>query len=441
MPTQKKIWVHNGLVQQYPTNFLNTVHGSQGCTTCHGGNDAASTRVAAHDATWEPIPGANKCAGCHADIVSTSAKSLHTNLGGYVKALKDRGFDITDATSLARFNQQCTKCHVANSGGQAACGFCHVAVPKTAGGGFLNGHNFRRTPDMERNCTACHGSRIKDEFFGLNNALIARNNLGEASVRPDVHLAQAQSINSVTGLPKGCVLCHSGTEMHGGGAPEPAGSGARYDVASKASCTNCHTAQGSNSLHTAGHLATMDCQVCHSQSYKNCFGCHTDTDVAATGLPFYRINEADPTLTARPAGSAPDALMTFRIGKNPLWQGAGDAAHRKFAVLRHAPGDRDVFRYPLAAPVEGLIPNMTAKPTWRYATPHNIQKVSLATPTFPAFDVGTCGNCHGAAYSQHWLTDPVSNSHGWISTTYQDDERSANSSVLQTVPLPMQAAP
>jgi thiosulfate/3-mercaptopyruvate sulfurtransferase len=443
VPAQKKIWVYNGLIEQYPGNYLTTIHGSLGCTICHGGDDTASTRAAAHSATWKSIPGPGICSACHAAIVTASASSLHTTLGGYVKILGGRGFDFTGgAESKARFDAQCTKCHVANSSTQPACGFCHVSVPQIAGGGFLNGHNYRKTPDMERNCTACHGSRVKDEFFGLNNALIGRNGLGLASLQPDVHFAQTQVLNS-SGFPKGCTFCHGGAEMHGQTAPAPAGSGDRFDVTGTPKCVDCHTSMvGANFLHSQGHLATMDCQICHAQAYKNCFGCHTDIDAGGTGLPFYRINEGDPTLAVRPEGSAPDALMTIRIGKNPRWIGTGDTENKKYAVLRHVPADKDVFRYPLAAPLDGLIPNMTARPMWKYATPHNIQRNSIgSTSVFASFNVVDCNNCHGNAYADHWLTDPIQDALGWLQPAYQADEQVANANVLQPAALPMVATP
>ncbi len=442
MPAQKKVWVYNGLIAQYPDNYLTTTHGGQACTTCHGGNDTASTRSAAHSGTWQSIPGSDKCSTCHGAIVTASANSLHTTLGGYVKALGDRGFDFNGPTQAERYDEQCTKCHVANTDGNAACGFCHVAVPVTAGGGFLNGHNYRKTPDMERNCTACHGSRVKDEFFGLNNALITRNGLAVAAVLPDVHFAQTQVVDNVTGLKKGCAFCHSGTEMHGGGAPAT-GTGGRYDVAGTPKCVDCHTAvTGTNTLHSSGHLATMDCQVCHAQPYKNCFGCHTDIDVGNTGLPFYKINEGDPTLATRAEGSAPDALMTFRIGKNPLWLGTGDTSNKKYGVLRHVPVDNDLFRYPLAGPVADLIPGMTAKPTWTYATPHNIQRnITGASSSYAAFNVSNCSNCHGAAYADHWLTDPVGDSKGWLQPAYQAADNAANATVIQPAAPPTVATP
>ena len=437
MPAQKKVWVFDGSIAQYPNSFLSTVHGLVDCTTCHGGNNLASTRTEAHDSTWQANPGADKCQGCHPTIAQTTANGLHVNLGGYVKVLGDRGFDFTEGTvSKARFDQQCTKCHVANAETKPACGFCHVSVPVTAGGGLLDGHNFRKTPDMDRNCTACHGSRVKDEFYGNNGPLTARNGLGYAAPLPDVHFAQTQELNA-DGYKKGCTFCHSEAEMHGQGAPAPTGSGDRYAVTSAPTCEGCHqNLVGANTLHSAGHMATLACQSCHSQPYKNCFGCHTDVDTTDTGLPFYRINEGDPTLAERSAVDAsatPDALMAFRIGKNPKWAGTGDTAHKKYGLLRHVPVDKDVFKYPSSDPVDGLIPNMAAQPTWKYATPHNIQ---LNPHSF------SCNSCHDATgYAENWLTDPLQNAQGWLQDAYKADEQAANTGVIMTAPPQMDAQP
>ena len=287
-------------------------------------------------------------------------------------------------------------------------------MPVVAGGGFLNGHNFRKTPDMERNCTACHGSRVKDEFFGLNQDLIDSNGtvytsaqLGTTGlIQPDVHFAKAQSINS-DGYKIGCTFCHSADEMHGTDAP----TGDRYSVTSGPLCEDCHTPAASL-YHSAGHLSGIACQACHAQPYKNCFGCHTNVDTADTGLPYYTINEG-----AQSASN--DALMTFKIGVNPNTSKTYD-----YAVLRHVPVDADTFSYlDSTTPVAGLIPNMTAAPTWKYASPHNIARV---TPI-----QSTCNNCHDmTGYLDFWLTDALADAEGWVPAAYASDEAVANSNVI-----------
>jgi thiosulfate/3-mercaptopyruvate sulfurtransferase len=231
---------------------------------------------------------------------------------------------------------------------------------------------------MDRNCTACHGSRVKDEFYGNNGPLTARNNLGYMAPLPDVHFAQTQVLNA-DGYKKGCTFCHTGAEMHGEGAPNPATSGDRYTVTLAPTCEGCHqNLVGADIMHTSGHLATLACQSCHAQPYKNCFGCHTDVDTADTGLPFYRINEG-------------------------------------------------------SDPVDGLIPNMTAQPTWKYATPHNIQ---LNPHAF------TCNSCHSATdYLDNWLSDSLLNSEGWLQDAFKADEEAANRGVIMMAPPLMNAQP
>jgi len=426
------VWVYDGTIDQFAyyefDDFPGSTHGSIGCTTCHGGDDTVDTRADAHSEidSWESIPDAGNCA-CHGAIVAESVNSLHTNLGGYMTILSDRGADVSVAGTLQdRFNEQCTRCHVANDDtGLTACGFCHISVPVTAGGGFLKGHNFRKTPDMERNCTACHGSRIKDEFFGLNQDLIDSNAVVYESsqldtingIQPDVHYALAQSVNA-DGYKVGCTLCHSGNEMHGAGAPIPAGNGDRYAVTSGPLCTDCHTPAGG--LHTAEHLSGLACQACHAQPYKNCFGCHTDVDTGGTDLPYYTINEGSPAGTN-------DALMTFRIGVNPNL-----SVPYNYAVLRHVPVDADTFKYAVSDSQDGLITDMTALPTWKYASPHNIVRNTPIT----AGGIAACSNCHAAGYSDFWLTDALLADEGWLPAEYEGDEDAANAAVEVDTPIP-----
>ncbi len=400
-------------------------HDMSGCTGCHGGVDGTDDRAAAH-AGMQRIPGAASCAGCHASIATSAAGSLHTTVSGYEAVLAARGFDFTaGSASAARYQKQCTRCHVANAADEAACGHCHLSVPNSAGGGLLKGHRALRTPDMANNCTACHGSRVKDEYFGLNQALLVRNRaalpadsfLQTATLAPDVHKTAGMD----------CAACHTGGEMHGNGVTAGID---RYGLSGTPECRTCHATLSTRTHHSEGHLGAMDCQVCHAQPYKSCFGCHTDVDGSSNA--FYKINENDPTRAARqgtattlPAG---DALMEFRVGRNPLY---GDPGQKEYSVLRHAPVDADVFRYTGANEQTGLIPSLTALPTWKHATPHSIARV---TPIQSA-----CDNCHAASYARFWLTDPVANAQGWVGAgaAAQQAERDANAGVLQAAPPAM----
>ena len=438
VPASKKFWVFDGSVEQYPSVFVNGNVHYRDCTDCHGGvdSDSANSRALAHaDEEFAGIATAESCSDCHRGIELFSADGLHTTLGGYHTVLEQRDFDMSDPVSAQRFGEQCTKCHTAALGSdgfeQTACGQCHVSVPVTAGGGLISGHAFNEIPSMDNNCTACHGSRVKDEYFGLNNALLERNKAaftasspwaGDYQLVPDVHKTWGYT----------CVDCHTtpeggdyfGDEMHGVGHPLP-GNGDRYNVDSAPRCLDCHDTSSfaSIAMHSDPHLESMECQVCHVQPYKNCFGCHTDVtvddpltpEVDEGGLPYYTINEASPAVSF-------DSLMTFRAGINPK---GGEEGRKPYAVLRHAPVDEDVFRYSGDNAVDGIL-SLNNQPTWKYATPHNIVRWTPIT--------ASCDNCHGEEYSRLWLTDPIADAQGWVGSDYAAGENAANTSV--TVPSP-----
>jgi hypothetical protein len=440
VPASKKFWIFDGSVAQYPGVLSgDSVHMGMSCTDCHAGTDEGTARATAHVGAFDPyaLATAASCQGCHSAEAALAAEGLHTTIGSYDFILAQRGFDQTDPISRERFEAQCTTCHTSNpaladAAGQTACGFCHVSVPATAGGGLLGGHAFMATPSMDNNCTACHGSRVKDEFYGQNNALLARNRAAMPASSPwaDAGYSLQPDVHRTAGLT--CEQCHAGAEMHGTGHPPP-GTGDRYHVTTAPACEDCHAGlTGSSAYHSGTHFSAMDCQVCHAQPYKNCFGCHTD--VTDTGVPFFRINQGDPTLADRraassdPASVPPDALMTFRVGDNPRF---GEAGQRQFSVLRHVPVDRDTFTYTGVNAVVGLIPdstsplvpNMGDSATWKHATPHTIVR---AAPIASA-----CTNCHDGAFNlvrdpRFWLTDPVADALGWIPPEYEADEQAAN---------------
>lgn len=414
--------------------FAATNHNIDNCTACHaGGNGATADRNAAH-AGMQKIPGGNTCNKCHSADVALAGTSLHVKPTGFMDVLEGRGFVFAAGTeSLDRFTKQCTKCHIHNAETpeQPACGHCHISVPNSAGGGLVGGHRMTRTPDTVSNCTACHGSRIKDEYFGQNQALFTRNLAATtvpadypfrgATLQPDVHKAKGM----------GCDACHYQAEMHGAGA----GPGIdRYGITGRTQCVSCHDNLTSSEFHSSRHVEAMSCHVCHSQPYKQCYGCHTQE--AATGA-YFVINENDPTRAARqgtattlPAG---DALITFRVGKNPKF---GEPGAPEYAVLRHVPIDAETFKYTKeGTPVDGLVPNLTGLPTWKYATPHNIQRVTKITTDLDGAGAGTaCDNCHGANYSSFWLTDAITDSFGWVPST-ATWENTANADVVQIAPV------
>jgi thiosulfate/3-mercaptopyruvate sulfurtransferase len=267
--------------------------------------------------------------------------SLHATLDGYTTALAARSSDEAWPAIMTAYDNHCASCH-------ASCGQCHVSRPTSAGGGLLEGHQFKATPPMNLTCTGCHGSRIENEYKG-------RNETEDGSNYPaDVHYNPGGMA---------CFACHSGDEMHG--SIETVDPAHRYDGEPMPACEDCHPTVGSddNPQHSENHLEDLACQVCHSVAYKNCYSCHVQ--LSEDGTPYFRTDESE---------------MAFAIGLNPI---QSDDRPWTYVVLRHVPIDRDSFSFY----GDDLLSNFDALPTWVYATPHNIQR---HTPQNES-----CGSCHG----------------------------------------------
>jgi thiosulfate/3-mercaptopyruvate sulfurtransferase len=262
VPTPKKLWIFDGHVAQYPSILLaGSVHAASECVDCHGGVDGTSDRASAH-AGMQRAPGAGQCGRCHETVAALAASSLHTAVGGMPPVLQERGVNMADGSvARVRFDKQCAKCHLANSAGQTACGNCHVSVPPSAGGGFLAGHRFFRTPSTDSSCTACHGSRVKDEYYGQNGPLLARNAAVFPADSPWRTYALKPDVHKTAGM--GCDACHSAGEMHGVGAIPGVD---RYGISGTPRCLDCHgpgkaDAQaflGVGHMHNATHLGKLD---------------------------------------------------------------------------------------------------------------------------------------------------------------------------------------
>lgn len=326
-------------------SFLADVnHGKASCVSCHGGDPAGASRKLAHvglvadPTTTSPEKGCS----CHADTVKKNATSLHTTLNGIRQSFAVRNGGTMGTQHETAFKNHCSRCH-------GSCGDCHVSVPAAAGGGLLDKHRFRKTPSMTLVCTACHGSRVGDEYRGQNVGIAA-----------DAHYNKGMQ----------CTGCHTGTELHGDGAASPSH---RYKVAAAPKCASCHpddTKFKSTFAHTKHRTTegklTVSCQVCHSVTYKNCSSCHVKLE---GGKPIYEVN-----------APSHESLMTFKIGLNP----APDALHpEKWILVRHVPADPVDYDYYGT----GLLATFDVAPTWRLATPHNVQR---KTPQNDG-----CTNCHG----------------------------------------------
>jgi hypothetical protein len=325
--------------------FLQSTHGKVGCVICHGGDSQNEDKELAHvGLVADPSEGTSTtCTTCHQDIVETHDMSLHATLNGFKSALEARGGDVSEGSPLATaLENHCNECHT-------SCGQCHISRPDELEGGLVSGHEFREIPSMQYNCTACHGSRVGDEYLGNNEGIPA-----------DVHWAKAGMT---------CTKCH-GEELHGSGQDVDS----RYQNPDLVKCEDCHedvwTNTEGNPQHEQ-HLSDLSCQVCHAVAYKNCYGCHVSID--PQGLP---------SRTSEPS------VMQFEIGYNPL---RSSERPYKYVVLRHVPtcaGTCDYYG-------KDLFPDFNAVPTWKYATPHNIQ---LDTP-----QNASCDACHGN--SELFLTE------------------------------------
>lgn len=316
--------------------FLSTTHGQMSCISCHAGNEKTMDKIAAHvDLVSDPSDSAETyCAGCHAGTVSMFPNSLHRNQEGYYTLFEARaGIDIRDDHHLQEeFDNECGKCHT-------SCGQCHISRPKSVKSGLLDGHIFKKTPSMTNNCTACHGSRIGAEYLGLNDG-----------IRSDVHWQPNA---------KRCEYCHSAQEMHGAAGYLKT----RYDdnnsLAPK--CEDCHEEVESDSIrYHVEHRqipqindarSLLQCQVCHSQDYKNCNACHAGGD-----------------------GITGSSYMTYKIGRNHL---QSSKKPYDYVVVRHIPIIQDTFAEWGVADLA----NFDSEPTWKYATPHNIQRWTARTDT------------------------------------------------------------
>jgi thiosulfate/3-mercaptopyruvate sulfurtransferase len=236
-----------------------------------------------------------------------------------------------DAGYADMFAARCASCH-------GTCGQCHVSRPVSVRGGLIAGHTFLKTPSQTENCTACHGSRVGNEFRGKNPGIPA-----------DAHW-RLEGMN--------CMACHEGMELHGDGTtPDD-----RFANDAGPTCTGCHPGTDSPDAELSWHSThggKLACQVCHSVQYKNCYSCHVEIEEQALRFP---------------------SEMDFRIGRNT------DPSERRpynYVVVRHVPIAPDTFE-----PWDLELADYAAVPTWRMATPHNIQKNTPQTES--------CDTCHGS---------------------------------------------
>ncbi len=319
--------------------FLSSTHGKASCISCHGGEQSSDKAIAHTGLVARPSNDAEgTCGSCHNEIVTTAATSLHSDLTGYKVAMYSRSTPENHPSLDEAYGNHCSSCHT-------TCGDCHISQPVSVGGGFLSGHEFEKTPPMTRTCTACHGSRVGNEYLGKN---------GE-DIPGDVHFRQARM---------NCVSCHSGADLHAGA--DTTGN-KRYEGAETPSCRNCHSevgASGDSIPQHAIHQDKVQCQVCHSIEYSSCDNCHVEIS-QKTGNAFYKTDAH---------------YLGFFIGLNTRQD---ENRPYEYAVVRHIPIAPDSYSFY----GENLQPNFDLVATWMYSTPHNIQR---STPQNQS-----CDACHG----------------------------------------------
>lgn len=320
--------------------FKASGHYNLGCVGCHNGVDNTDDKATAHSGDFIKHPSTaadEKCATCHQAIVDNFKTSIHNGTGQKRKVTMRSGlngpdeFDQLPEHQIEGYNRNCATCH-------GTCGNCHIVRPPIAGGGLSAGHAFTKTPDMVTVCVACHVSRGGHAYLGV-----------AAGTEPDIHLTQ----NDFK-----CVDCHSGSELHGDGAPVEQ----RYAYSKLPECENCHSGIASiNNFHSM-HIDDFNCHVCHSQDYNNCGSCHIHGEGAR--IPSY---------------------MDFKIAMNPI---PDIKTGYNLTLVRRT----------LAAPdnwkeygVEQYA-NFDAFPTYNYTSPHNILRWTDRTLVT---DGRACfSNCH-----------------------------------------------
>jgi hypothetical protein len=336
--TPLELW-EKVLVRQ---QFLKTSHGQIPCVQCHGGNPNTTDLKEAHQALLRDpsYPDPDKaCGQCHKEITKRIKTSLHYTLYPFERMVRIRANKNPEVFSKvkAAFQTHCTKCH-------ATCGSCHVSRPDYVEGGFVNGHLFKKQSDMVNQCTACHGSRVGNEYL----ATLEKS-------EPDIHCEKKRM---------DCVSCHKADEIHGNGKIEH---NDRYDVTRKhVRCENCHAKVLKDNIEAhVTHRQKLACQICHSQGYINCAICHVGRDT--NGLPYFKNLKE---------------WQGFKIARNP------DPTPNRpylYILVRRAPANLNIFDYYVKNGMD--LVDFYNLPTWKYTSPHNIRRTTIYSQS--------CNNCHG----------------------------------------------
>ena len=138
----------------------------------------------------------------------------------------------------------------------------------------------------------------------------------------------------------------------------------RYHYDNMPSCEDagCHIEDlGQANVYHQKHFDELSCYVCHSLPYNNCTDCHVNNEWKTD--PYYQNN---------------NPVQDFRIGLNPIKSDAGRLRF-KFATVRHIPIAPKSFSNWGAGSAN--LPGYNSVPTWKYTSPHSIQRRTALTDT------------------------------------------------------------
>ncbi|HPJ94964.1 MAG TPA: cytochrome c3 family protein [Deltaproteobacteria bacterium] len=252
-------------------------HVTQGCDTCHKGNNQAETKEEAHEGMIaRPSDNLDTCMECHEDVSTTYGKSIHYTTIGQREGVKAR-FTEEELKIFDEkvFEQSCRSCH-------ASCGDCHVKSPPVSGIslGLIDGHSFISRREG-KTCAFCHGGRVYPEYTG------------EYGATTDVHYQEGMM----------CLDCHKKQEFHGDGKMYMS----KQEVADRPKCIDCHEEVEAKELRVRvahdEHKGKVSCFGCHTDGeYRNCYSCHMGTG-----------SKAQPGFILGKNPRNPDEVTTLRI--------------------------------------------------------------------------------------------------------------------------------
>ena len=163
-------------------DFQDDPHNQMRCDFCHGGVQAPDKEDAHVDLIADPSGGETQVCGTVIRLKTTPLKPACIPHRKAIGPQSDaRSAPENHAALETMFGNHCSSCHT-------TCGDCHISQPNSVGGGFIDGHVVKKTPSMTRNCTACHGSRVGNEYLGKNEGF-----------QGDVHFRSGRM---------NCVSCH-----------------------------------------------------------------------------------------------------------------------------------------------------------------------------------------------------------------------------------------